>query len=67
MGIRCDWDIRFDAEDYLAQVGGNLKRLLARPAVWADWQAALADARALVQPAAIWEAFALRDVRPDRM
>ncbi len=49
------------------KVGGNLKRLLARPAVWADWQAALADARALVQPAAIWEAFAIREVRHDRL
>lgn len=51
MQIRHAWDIRFDAEQYGAQIGGNLPKLLARPDVRADWEAALADAHALVQPA----------------
>ena len=31
MRIRHDWDIRFDAEQYIAQIGGTLPKLLARP------------------------------------
>jgi len=67
MPIRRDWDIRFDTERYLAQVGGNLPRLLARPDVRADWEAALADARALVEPAAVWEVFPIREFRHERV
>lgn len=67
MQIRRDWDIRIEADQYIAQVGGNLPRLLARPDVRADWEAALADAHAFVQPAAIWDAFPIREFRHERL
>ncbi len=67
MQIKNDWDIRFDADQYLAQVGGTLPKLLARPGVRAEWEAALADARALVQPAAAWDAFPIREFRHERL
>jgi len=67
MQIKRDWDIRFDIEEYLAQAGGNLPKLLARPDVRADWEAALADAHTLIRPAAIWDSFAIREFRHDRL
>lgn len=67
MQIKRDWDIRFDTDQYLAQVGGTLPKLLARPGVRAEWEAALADAHALVQPAAAWDAFPIREFRHERL
>lgn len=67
MPIKRDWDIRFDTEQYIAQVGGTLPKLLARPDVKSEWEAALADAHALVRPAAIWEAFAIQELRHERL
>ena len=59
--------IEFDADQYIAQVGGTLPKLLARPGVRADWEAALAEARELVQPAAAWDAFPIREFRHERL
>jgi hypothetical protein len=67
MHIRRDWDIRFDAEQYIAQVGGTLPKLLARPSVRADWEAAQTEARELVQPAAAWDTFPIREFRHERL
>ena len=67
MHVRHDWHIEFDAERYIAQIGGTLPRLLARPGVRADWEAALAEARALVQPAAAWDTYAIREFRHERL
>lgn len=67
MQIKHDWDIQFDAEQYIAQIGGTLPKLLARPGVRADWEAALDDAHALVRPAAIWDAFPIREFRHERL
>lgn len=65
--IKRDWEIHFDAGQYAAQAGGSLARLLARPGMQADWEAALADARALVRPAAIWDSFPIREFRHERL
>jgi hypothetical protein len=67
MQTRRNWDIRFDEKVFLEQAGGSLARLLERPAVRIDWEAALADARALVEPAAAWDAFSIREFRHDRL
>ena len=67
MHIQRDWHIEFDEEQYVAQAGSSLSRLLARPSVRADWEAALADARELVQPAAAWDAFAIREFLHERL
>jgi hypothetical protein len=67
MQVSNNWDIQFDEEQYLVQVGGNLPKLLARPGVRADWEGALADARSLVRPAAAWDAYAIREFRHERL
>lgn len=67
MLIQRDWHIEFDEERYVAQVGSNLARLLARPSVRADWEAALADARELIEPAAVWDTFPIREFRHERL
>lgn len=67
MHIQRDWHIEFDEERYVAQVGGNLARLLARPGVRADWEAALADARELIEPAAAWDTFSIKEFRHERL
>ena len=67
MRIQRDWHIALDEEQYLAQAGGNLARLMARPSVCADWEAALADARELIEPAAVWDAFPIQEFRHERL
>ena len=67
MQIKRDWNIQFDAEQYVAQVGGTLPRLLDRPGVKAEWEAALADAAGLIEPAAAWDTFPIREVRHERL
>ena len=67
MHIQRDWHIAFDEEQYVAQAGGNLARLMARPTVRADWEAALADARELIAPAAVWDAFPIQEFRHERL
>jgi hypothetical protein len=65
--IQRDWHIEFDEERYVAQAGGSLARLLARPSVRADWEAALADAHELIEPAAVWDTFPIREFRHERL
>ena len=67
MFVRRDWNIEFDTERYIAQIGGTLPKLLARPGVRADWEAALAEAHALVRPAAAWDSFPIREFRHERL
>jgi hypothetical protein len=65
--IREDWDVRFDVDRYLEQAEPSLPRLLARPGVRADLDAAVADALALVRPAAIWAGIPVQEFRHERV
>jgi hypothetical protein len=67
MPIQRDWHIEFDEEQYVAQADGSLPGLLSRPSVRADWEAALADARDLIEPTAMWESFPIREFRHERL
>ena len=67
MQLRHDWHIEFDTDQYIAQIGGTLPKLLERPGIRAEWDAALADAHALVRPAAVWDAFPIREFRHARL
>lgn len=67
MHIQRDWHIEFSEEQYAAQAGGNLARLMTRPSVRADWEAALEDARELIEPAAVWDSFPIREFRHERL
>jgi hypothetical protein len=55
MTIERGWTIEFDPEQIERLEGESFRRILARPSGREDWNAALADARALAQPAAAWE------------
>ncbi len=65
--IKRDWEITFDEAQFVADAGGSLAKLLQRPNVRADWDAALDDARALVAPAALWDVFPIREFRHERL
>jgi hypothetical protein len=65
--IKREWKITFDEEKFIADAGGSLAKLLQRPGVRADWDAALDDARALVAPAALWDTFPIREFRHERL
>ena len=65
--IKRDWEITFDEDKFIADTGGSLAKLLQRPDVRADWDAALADAHARVEPAAIWDTFPIRGFRHERL
>ena len=67
MHITDDFTISFEEEQYIAQVGGSLARLLAQPRVRASWKGALDDARALLRPAAAWDTFAIKEFRHERL
>lgn len=67
MYVTHDFTICFDETQYIAQVGGSLSKLLARPNVRASWVAALDDARRLLRPAAAWDTFAIKEFRHERL
>ena len=61
------WRIEFD-EGQIEQIeGDSFKRILARPSGREDWAAALADARELIQPAAIWDFSPVQEIRHDQV
>jgi hypothetical protein len=63
--VETRWTIEFDPEQIERLEGESFRRILARPSGREDWNAALADARALVRPAAAWEIHPLTRVLHD--
>jgi hypothetical protein len=63
MNIKRDWIIDLNEEQLVRAQGAGFVRLLEQPSRRNAWQAALAEARALVQPAAAWDAFPIREIR----
>ena len=55
MNMKTDWVLDFDEERIKTLQGESLERVLARPKGREDWAEALADARALVRPVAVWD------------
>jgi hypothetical protein len=62
MTVRTDWLIEFDQEQIEKIEGASLKRILANRSGREDWAAALAEAKALMAPAAVWDFFPLREI-----
>jgi hypothetical protein len=58
-----DWTIDFDEAAALRTQDGSLDRILTRPGGREQWEGALADARALAAPAAVWELVPVEEVR----
>jgi hypothetical protein len=67
MYVTHDFTIGFDEGQYIAQMGGSLSTLLARPKVRAAWAAALDGATNLIRPAAAWDTFAIKEFRHERL
>jgi hypothetical protein len=62
MQIKRDWTITFDEEKISKTMGPSFDRLLRDPKRQQVWQTALQEARELVQPAAVWDTFAIREI-----
>ncbi|HEY3343282.1 MAG TPA: vitamin B12 dependent-methionine synthase activation domain-containing protein [Anaerolineaceae bacterium] len=67
MHIQRDWKIEFKEEDFIAFSGGSMKKMLSRASVREDWEAALAEVGTYIHPAAIWDAFPIREFKHERV
>lgn len=65
MTVSREWAIDFDEAAGLRTQDGSLDRVLARPGGREQWEAALADARALAAPAAAWDFVPVEELRDD--
>jgi hypothetical protein len=63
MTVSREWTIDFAEAAELRTRDGSLDRVLARPGGREQWEAALADARALAAPAAVWELVPVEEFR----
>jgi hypothetical protein len=61
MTVKKDWSIDFSDDRIEKLEGESFKRILASPRGREDWAAALADARELAMPAALWDFFPVRE------
>ena len=61
------WPIELEEGQIRQLEGDSFSRILSRPSGREDWAAALADARELIQPAAAWELYAVREILHDRV
>jgi hypothetical protein len=67
MIVERGWRMEFDEGQIGLLEGDSFKRILARPSGRKDWTAALVDARELIEPAAIWDAYPVREIRHDHL
>jgi hypothetical protein len=67
MNIKRDWIIDLDEEHMVRLQGAGFARLLEQSNRRDAWQVALAEARALVEPAAVWDVFPMRETRHDHV
>jgi len=67
MNVKRDWVVVFDEEQVRAAQGPSFARLLQDPKRRTAWHTALAEARQLVQPAAIWDCFAVQAIVHEKL
>jgi hypothetical protein len=67
MHIQREWKIDFNEKDFIAFSGGSMEKLLSRPSIREDWEAALAEAPGLIHPAAVWDVFPIREFKHQRV
>jgi len=67
MHIQREWTIEFDEQEIISHMPGTVDKMLERPAIRADWEAALADTRRLIQPAAVWDSFPIQEFKHNRL
>jgi hypothetical protein len=62
MTVQTEWQILFEPEQIQRLEGESFARILARPRGREEWAAALAEAKELVRPAAIWDFLPVREI-----
>jgi hypothetical protein len=67
MNIKRDWIIDLDEDQLMRVQGAGFARLLEQPNRRDAWQAALAEARVLVQPAAVWDSFPIQSINHEHV
>ena len=67
MNVETGWKLDLDGEWFLRAQGETLARLVQRPARRVLWEATLDEARRLIQPAAVWDVFPIREVRHTKL
>lgn len=67
MQIKRDWNITLDEEAILAGQAASFGRLLKNPKYLAVFREEIAEARRLIEPAACWEAFPVREIRHEKV
>jgi hypothetical protein len=67
MNIKRDWIIDFDEDQFIEVQGEGFTRLLKGLNRRDEWKAALAEAHRLIQPAAVWDSFAIREMHHEKL
>lgn len=67
MPIKQDFVISFDERQYLSLHGENLERLLRSPARQAAFEEMLQEIKEIIQPAAVWERFPIKELKHERV
>jgi len=67
MHISLRLEHELNEEEYLAQAEPTLSKLLMRPSIREDWNAALAEAIEIIRPAAIWDSYPVREFQHERL
>lgn len=67
MKTKFDWDIMLDEQEIAKALGGSSKRLFEQPRHRDTWRTVLEDARQLLEPAAVWDAFPVREFRHEQV
>lgn len=67
MQVSRDWPVRMDQAQFLQDYGHTYARALRRPGMAEVFAATFADLHDLVQPAVAWDAFAVREMRHEKV
>jgi hypothetical protein len=67
MQIKRDWTITLDEQRIRQEMGQSLARVLRTPRLLAVLQEELVEAQQLIEPAACWDTFPVREVRHEKL
>ena len=67
MPIKQDFSISFDEREYIKLHGESFERLLRSPARQAVFEEMLQEIKEIIQPAAVWERFPIKELKHERV
>lgn len=67
MPIKQDFVISFDEREYIKLHGDSFERLLRSPARQAAFEDMLQEIKEIIQPAAVWERFPIKELKHERV